>query len=392
MPYRVSAAGYTSHGSWRADGSGELDGEAPVYGATFIGGGRLRGVDFKTLSPAVLRLTDKERSLTLLADVGGGRADVNVRQAGESLTAKAALTNVGLGLLDQDFAGRFDADLTLSGEGAHLGGAMEAKLTGAGERGASAGQGIDGVVKAELGGEAMTLDAQLGNGQGLSSHAHLVLPAVASAAPFHIALVRTAPMRGDFAADGEIKPLWTLFMGGERSLAGNVHATGTLAGTLADPQARGEAAISDGAFSDAATGLKLANVSIAARLDQSAIDVSNFTGQDGSGGSVAGQGRISLERAGVSSFRLDLNRFRLIDNDIATATASGQTTISRDADGAVKLTGVLTIDRADVAANPPNPSGVTPMDVVELHRQPGTGGRTAGRVANTRPPSRSTCR
>jgi translocation and assembly module TamB len=40
----------------------------------------------------------------------------------------------------------------------------------------------------------------------------------------------------------------------------------------------------------------------------------------------------------------------------------------------VKLAGTLAIDRADVAANPPTPSGVTPMDVVEVHRQPGTGG------------------
>jgi translocation and assembly module TamB len=374
MPYRVSASGYTSHGSWRADGSGELDGQAPVYGATFSGGGRLRGVDFKTITPAVLKLTDHERSLAALADVGGGRADINFRQSGESLQGKAALTNVGLGLLDQDLAGRFDANLTLSGEGPHLGGALEARLTGASERGAGAGHGIDGVVKAELAGEAMTIDAQLG-GEGLSSHAHLVLPAVASAAPFHIALVRTAPMRGDFAAEGEVRPLWTLLMGGERSLAGNVHASGTLGGTIADPQARGDASISAGSFSDASTGLKLTDVSLAARLDQNAIDVGTFTGRDGAGGSLTGQGRISLERAGISSFRLDLNHFRLIDNDVATAAASGQATISRSADGSVKLTGALNIDRADVAANPPNPSGVTAMDVVEVHRQPGTGGR-----------------
>ncbi|HEX3406697.1 MAG TPA: translocation/assembly module TamB domain-containing protein, partial [Caulobacteraceae bacterium] len=375
MPYKVSASGYTSHGAWQASGSGELDGEAPLYGATFSGGGRLRGVDFKTLQPAVLRFTDKERTLTLLADVGGGRADVNVHQAGQVLQAKAALSDVGLGILDQDFAGRFDANLTLAGEGPHLTGALEAKLTGAGEKGAgAAAQGIDGTVKANLAGTAMTVDFQLGNGQGLSSHAHLVLPATASAAPFHIALVRNQPMHGDFAADGEIKPLWALFFGNERSLSGNVHATGTLAGTIADPQARGDAAISNGALNDSATGLKLTNVSLAARLDQTAIDVSNFTGQDGAGGSVTGQGRISLERAGVSSFRLDLNRFRLIDNDIATASASGQATISRAADGSVKLAGALNIDRADVAANPPNPSGVTPMDVVEINRHPGSGG------------------
>jgi len=34
----------------------------------------------------------------------------------------------------------------------------------------------------------------------------------------------------------------------------------------------------------------------------------------------------------------------------------------------VKLSGALSIDRADVSAKPPAPSGVTPMEVVEIHR------------------------
>jgi translocation and assembly module TamB len=85
---------------------------------------------------------------------------------------------------------------------------------------------------------------------------------------------------------------------------------------------------------------------------------------------LSGAGRISLLRNGVSSFRLDLKGFRLIDNDIATASASGQARIARAADGKVKLSGDLTIDRADVAANPPTPSGVVTMDVREINRPP----------------------
>ena len=374
MPYRLDATGFSPHGSWKADGTGVIDGVAGAYAATFEGAGRLRNADFKTLEPAVLKLGDKEQSLSALANVGGGKARIDARQGGGALHATADLTGVSLGLLDQDFIGRFDAEISLQGQGPRLDGVMQAKLAGAGEKGAANEPTLDGVVNAALTGPTMTVDAQLGNGQGLASHAHLVLPAEASAAPFRIALVRTQPMKGDFSADGEVKPLWDLLMGGERSLAGKVHAVGTLGGTLADPQAKGEATIAAGQFSDSATGLKLTNVGLSARLDQNAIDVSQFTGQDGAAGSVSGSGRISLQRAGASSFRLDLNRFRLIDNDIATAVASGQATISRGADGAVKLTGALAIDRADVAANPPVPSGVTPMDVTEINRTPGGGG------------------
>jgi translocation and assembly module TamB len=182
-------------------------------------------------------------------------------------------------------------------------------------------------------------------------------------------------MHGEFSADGEVQPLWDLVMGGERSLAGQVHAHATLTGTLDDPQAQGQASITNGQFSDAASGLKLTGVTMAANLGRNAIDVSQFTGQDGAGGAVTGSGVLSLERAGASSFKLDFQHFRLLDNDLATATATGEATLSRSADGSVKLAGALTIDRGDVAANPPVPTGVTQMDVTEINREPGVGGR-----------------
>jgi translocation and assembly module TamB len=333
----------------------------------------------------VLKLGDQEQSLSLLADVGGGRAQVDAHQGGGAVRGTANLTGVSLKLLDQDFVGRFDAEISLKGQGPRLDGVLQARLSGAGERGDTREPTLDGDIGAVLAGSSVTVDARLGNVQGLASRAHFVLPAVASAAPFRIALVRNQPIHGDFSADGEVKPLWNLLMGAERSLAGKVHAVGTVAGTLADPQARGEATLAGGQFSDSATGLKLTNVALAAQLNQNAIDVSQFAGQDGASGSLQGSGRISLERAGASSFRLDLAHFRLIDNDLATAVASGQTTISRAADGTVKLTGALVIDRADIAANPPTPSGVTQMEVTEINRQPGAGGGHLQQVASHAP-------
>ncbi|MDI1364160.1 MAG: translocation/assembly module TamB domain-containing protein, partial [bacterium] len=103
-------------------------------------------------------------------------------------------------------------------------------------------------------------------------------------------------------------------------------------------------------------------------LADNAIDVGQATAEDGLGGSLAGDGRISLARDGVSSFKLDLKGFQLINNDLATATATGQATVNRSADGKVKLSGALTIDRADVSAQSKTPSGVVNMDVIERNR------------------------
>jgi translocation and assembly module TamB len=65
---------------------------------------------------------------------------------------------------------------------------------------------------------------------------------------------------------------------------------------------------------------------------------------------------------------MDLKNFRLIDNDIGSASASGQARLDRAADGKMRLAGDLTIDRADVAAKISGPSGVVAMDVIERNK------------------------
>jgi translocation and assembly module TamB len=139
--------------------------------------------------------------------------------------------------------------------------------------------------------------------------------------------------------------------------------------------------VQGGAFQDGPTGLKLKDVAVAATFADQAIDVTRAVASDSGGGSLSGSGRISLERETDSSFRLDLTRFQVIDNDIATATASGQTTITRSADGNVKLSGALRIDRAQIAADPLGYTGVTPMEVVEINKPPVVGRRAAQEAA-----------
>jgi translocation and assembly module TamB len=86
------------------------------------------------------------------------------------------------------------------------------------------------------------------------------------------------------------------------------------------------------------------------------------------GGTVNGGGRINLARDGDSSFLLDLKNFRVIDNDQASATATGKVTVDRKSDGKMRLAGALTINEAQIAADPPTPSGVVTMEVVERNK------------------------
>jgi translocation and assembly module TamB len=371
LPYELEAQGVGGAGKFAADGRGVFSQVQPGYVASFEGSGRLGGRDLHTLEPAVLRFGGPERSARVrLASSDGGRISLDGRLTDQTADVKADLAGVGLNLLDEDLAGRMNATLSLEGRGGQLAGGLEATLTGARGRGAPAASGVDSVVRGRLEGSALTLDAQATNGQGLRANASLVLPTETSAAPFRVAIARQQPLQGHFAADGEVRPLWDLLVGGERSLAGRVQTEGTIGGTLASPQANGHVTVANGRFDDGETGLSLRNVVIQAGFAHDAVDVTQATGVDGHGGSVQGSGRISLERQGVSSFRLDLHGFRLIDNEQGTASATGQATLNRDASGKVKLSGALTIDRADISPRLPSGSNVVSMDVVEKNLPP----------------------
>jgi translocation and assembly module TamB len=371
LPYAILAEGGSRRGAWRIDGRGTLAQVQPGYSLAFDGLGRVGKRDIRTVEPAVLRFGGGERGARLrLASSDGGRIDFDGALRGDAADVRARVTGLTLTLLDPDLAGRIDGTLNLNGRGRVLAGGFEARLADARGRGAPEAQGVDGVIRGRLAGNTLNLEAETQNEQGLRANADLMLPTEATAAPFRVAIARQRPMRGRFQAEGEVRPLWDLLFGGERALAGFVRTQGTIGGTLADPNAVGQITVERGRFDDGGTGLSLRDVTLAADFTRNAVNVTQASGRDGERGQVSGQGRISLLRNGVSSFRLDLRGFRLIDNELASASATGQATIARAADGKVRLSGDLTIDRADVAADLPTPTGVVAIEVKEINRPP----------------------
>ena len=369
LPYAIDLEGVASNGEWGVEGRGVLADANPGYALSFDGSGQVGARVLKTTQTAMIRFGGGESSAKLrLAAADGGRIDLDAQLAKDVTSIRAEIEKLGLGIINPDLTGRADATLTLTGRGKVLEGTLDAKLDDARGRGSPRELGMDGAIKARLAGDTVTLNAAVTNEQGLRANANVVLPAEAIADPFRIAIVRNRPIRGDFFADGEVKPLWELLASGERELAGHVQLKGTLSGTINDPRATGTAQVDGGRFVDGSTGLILTDVLLRASMANNAIDITQATAADGHGGSLSGAGRVSLLREGVSTFRLDLKNFRLIDNDMATASASGQATLDRAANGQVRLGGDLTIDRADVSANMSAPSGVVSIDVVEINR------------------------
>lgn len=369
LPYRADGDGFSHIGRWSLNGGGELREAGAGRVLTFQGGGQLGARKLNTAEPAVIRFGGSDQGARLrLVSGDGGRLDLDGDLKGDTANVRLEARALGLGLIDEDLDGRFDASLTAQGQGGRLDGAFTAKLAGARGLGAAAATGIDGTLNGRLADSTLSIDGQVMNGRGLKAEVNLALPTEASAKPFRIAIARQRPMSGRFSANGEVQPLWDLLVGGERTLSGQVQAQGQLSGTLADPQATGSLTVAGGRFEDGPTGLSLRDLDLAADLQKGAVDITRVNAVDGHGGSVRGQGRMSLVRNGVSTFRVDLADFRVIDNEQAVASATGQASIARGADGKVKISGDLAIDRADVSPVLPAPTGVVLMDVVEKNR------------------------
>ena len=368
LPYQITADGAWLRTPVKIDGSGVVTQDPKGYAVEFSGSGTLRRAPFRTLEPAIVKLDDNDRSAHVSMALGGGQASIEGRQTAAGVDLSAKVAGMDLSFLSEDFTGALDANVTLQGQGADLHGAFDAALKNARSRDARKGLSIDGQIKGALQDGRMTVDGRLGSQQGLMSSATVVLPASASAAPFHLALIGDKPLQGSFQVDGEVQPLWDLFLGGERTVGGKLTAKADISGTLAEPRLIGRADLSEGLFEDYATGLKLRGVSMGAALNADSVIIDRFHGVDVGKGQVDGSGQVNLAKGAGGNLALNLTGFRLIDNDSAQGDATGQVTITRGADGKVKLGGALEIVKGEVNAAARTGPNIVVMDVVEKNK------------------------
>ncbi|MFN3353080.1 MAG: translocation/assembly module TamB domain-containing protein, partial [Brevundimonas sp.] len=230
---------------------------------------------------------------------------------------------------------------------------------------------INGRIDAQLLDDRLRLRADVEDAGAVQASADVTLPVEASAAPLRLAIARTQPMSGQIEASGQIQPLWDLFVGGGRTLAGVVDGRATIAGSLAAPRLNGNLGLTQGRFRDGGSGLVLSDLTLQSRFDDEAAVIQTFSANDGGDGRVSGSGRLNLRQGGGSTFTLDLDGFTVVDNELATVQASGPVTATRAADGNITLVGRIEVDDAVVRPNLPGSTGIVSMDVVEINRPGG---------------------
>ena len=353
------------------DGTGVYSRDGGSQSVVLEGSGRVREIAFSTRNPAVIALAGDGRVARVDLSVGGGVLLGELRQDSGAAVVEANLSSVELGSLMPDMRGRVTGRLSLRGAGDDLSGSANLDFAGIRSIDAPGDLAVDGTLNALLVGDSLRLQARAEDDGAVRAVADVTLPVEASAAPLRLAIVRTRDMSGEVSVQGQIRPIWDLLVGGERSLSGQVDGRATIAGSLAAPRLNGRLNLQQGTFRDSATGVRLENIVLASRFDDTTGLVETFSADDGSGGTVTGSGRLGLRQGSRSNFELTLTRFRIIDNDIAEARASGPLTVVRAADGNITLSGRMDIDEARIEANPPGSNGIVSMDVVEINKPGG---------------------
>lgn len=352
-------------------GSGVYNRQGDAQTVALTGDGRVREVPFSTRSPLVLAMADGGRVVQADVNVGGGVLIGDLRTDAQGAMLQADLTSVDLRTLTPSLRGQVTGTVGLRGRGDDLSGSASLEMQGVGSIDAPRSVAVDGRLDATLVGDRLRLVADARDAGSVRATADVILPVVASAAPLRLAIARDRPVSGRVEAEGEIRPIWDLFLGGGRTLGGQVQANAELGGTLNDLRLVGRLDLARGVFEDSLSGLRLEDVALAVRFDDETALVERFAATDGVGGRVSGQGRLGLQQGSGSSLELELAGFRVIDNDLARATASGTAGVVRTADGRVTIRGRLDVDEARIEPNLPGSRGIVTMDVVEVNRPGG---------------------
>ena len=353
------------------NGTGVYSRRGDAQTLTLRGGGRVREVAFTTRSPASITLDGAQRTAHLDLGVGSGVLLADLRQDDRTAIIQADLTSVDLQTLSPDLRGRATGRVALRGSGDDLSGSANVTLQDIRSIDAPRGLAVDGRLDATLVNNSLSIKAVASDEDAVQASAELTLPVEASAAPLRLAIARQRPMSGNVSINGQIQPIWDLFLGGERSLAGQVAGQATIAGTLAAPRLNGRFDLSQGSYREKAVGLVLGDLTLRTSFDDTTAQIETFTANDTAGGTISGQGRIGLREGSGSTAQLNLTRFRVIDNDIAEARASGPITIVRGPDGNIQLSGQINIDEARIEPEVPGSTGIVSMDVVEINRPGG---------------------
>ncbi len=335
-----------------------------------IGGDRLQ-----LTAPLKLTQNGADYSLSNLAlSLGSGRISGNAALRGRALAGRLTVKNLPVALAarlvgQKGAGGTMTLDANVAGTAAAPTGRFS--LTARDLTYAQAGHRLSSLSIDSTGdwnGRKLALKGKIGGLKGETLGFSGSIPVVFNPAPLSLSIPPSGRLTMRLEGSGDLSNLADLLPIGEDRLSGRFTLDAGVTGTPAAPAASGRLTVTGGRYESFASGAVLTNLRFDLSGDRDRFTLRALTASDSANGNLAARGTIELGRSGGPGVELSakLTRFRIAVRDEAVVTASGDVTVVGPVFGP-KVTGRLTVDRADCTIPDSLPPSVTKLKVVEIN-------------------------
>jgi translocation and assembly module TamB len=226
------------------------------------------------------------------------------------------------------------------------------------------------------------LDARLARGQltadfavtGLGDRAltgNLALPMALALQPFEAAVADDAPLRGRIDGGIDLARLMALAPVQGLQLLGELQVGLGLGGTKAQPAVNGAVTLAGGSLQDLSSGIDLVDLALRLEGRGRSIALTSLAASGRTGGALRATGEASLLPDGGVGYNaaVDLDRLRVLNNELGTAVLSSDVDASGDQRGA-RVSGTLRLDGADITIPDGGGPSIPVIDVQEVNATP----------------------
>ncbi len=182
-----------------------------------------------------------------------------------------------------------------------------------------------------------------------------------------LSLDTEGPLKGTLSFDGEVETVAAFLPASLSTLEGRLKARADLAGALAAPQITGDAAFTDGAYTELSSGLSLVNMtaSATARADAEGSVVRFEGGAAGAGQetqTITLNGDLVIGEESRLDAVLKLANARFAAGPVANARVDGEVTLAGPPDNP-KTVGTITVRELNAEVVAPESTGLVDIDV-----------------------------
>ena len=371
-PFRSIAAQFTFDGALRRAPL-NFAGDAAIQiqdgvEARITGQGALAGERLATREPIFARWGERDLQANLNIILGEGGLIASWRERGASLSADADLQNAPLApiaaIWGEAASGTGTGSARIASSGGGLSGEVDLNVNDARVAGRQRGT-LDAHLVASLAPNRLQAALDATSSDGLVAHFDADAPVETSAAPIRIALQPERRGRATWSVRGPAQTLFAAARLQDQSLSGDLEGEGELRfgdGFLAGD---GYMEVSDGAFEDKLTGVKLHALDTRIAFDDRGVTLERFTATGPGGGGLTATGGSADPQHG--RIAVEMRDLRLVDRPDAQATASGDLTLAWEGLEST-LSGELNIDRGEVNIAANVEAGIPTIDVIEINR------------------------